>query len=159
MSKTISNRQIAINAAKRQLSVFLPYCLLLIAYYSSSCSVPNLEAPECTESRGTVKEFYSFHFAKDMKLTPENLKLREKFLTPELTRSLENLQTENDVFTTNSTDYPKAFRTAGCEVISPDRTVFEIVLFWRTDERSEQKEIKVETVRQDGKWLVNKVIN
>lgn len=128
-------------------------------FFISSCSVPNLEPPECTESRNTVKEFYSYHFAHDMKLSAENLGLRKKFLTPELTRSLENLQTENDVFTTNSADYPKAFRTAGCEVVSPEKTLFEVVLFWRTDERSEQKEIKVEIVRQDGKWLVDKVIN
>ncbi|MEJ7846926.1 MAG: hypothetical protein WKF92_02430 [Pyrinomonadaceae bacterium] len=140
-------------------SMFLLLSIFHFPFSISSCSVPNLEALECTESRGVVKEFYSFHFARDMKLSPENLKLREKFLTPELIGSFENLQTEDDVFTTNSTDYPKAFRTAGCEVITPEKTVFEVVLFWRSDERSEQKEIKVETVRQNGKWLVNKVIN
>lgn len=158
MRRAISNKQLVTSAGNR-LSEFLPYCLLLIACCSFSCSVPNLEAPECIESRNTVKEFYSYHFAHEMKLSPENLKLREKFLSPELVRSLENTQTENDVFTTNSTDYPKAFRTAGCEIVSPDKTVFEVVLFWRTDHRSEQKEIKVETIRQDGKWLVSKILN
>ncbi|MBC7900395.1 MAG: hypothetical protein H7070_10120 [Saprospiraceae bacterium] len=94
-----------------------------------------------------------------MKLSPENLKQREKFLTPELVRSLQDQQTENDVFTTNSPDHPKAFRTAACEVVSAEKTVFEIVLFWGTDERSEQKEIKVETIKKDGKWLIDKIIN
>lgn len=155
MRLAVRNRQLA----DRMRPAVFSACLLLTAYCLLSCSIPNLEAPECTESRGTVKEFYSFHFAHDMKLSPENLKLREKYLTPELIASFANTQTENDVFTTNSTDYPKAFRTAGCEVISPEKTVFEIVLFWRTDDRSEQKEIKVETVRQNGKWLINKVIN
>ena len=45
-------------------------------------------------------------------------------------------------------DYPKAFRAAACQVVSPDKTVFDVVFFWRTDERSEQKEIKVETIKE-----------
>lgn len=139
--------------------MLLSCCLLLAACSSLACSVPNLEKPECTASRNIVKEFYSFHFGNEMKFSPENLKLRERFLTPELTASLRNLQTEKDVFTTNSADFPKAFRTAACEVISPDKTIFTVVLFWRDDTRSEQKEIKVETAKQDGKWLISKIFN
>lgn len=125
----------------------------------AACSVPNLEPPECTASRDVVKEFYSFHFGNDMKFSQENLNLREKFLTPEFTASLKDAQTEDDVFTTNSADIPKAFRTAVCEVIAPDKTVFTVVLFWRDDTRSEQKEIKVKTTKQNGEWLIGKVIN
>lgn len=159
MRRAVSNKQLAVDTFRGRPSAFLSYCLILIAYFSLSCSVPNLETPECTQSRDAVKNFYSYHFANDMKATQENLKLRERFLTPELVASLQNIETENDVFTTNSTDYPKAFRTAGCEIVSPDKAIFEVVFFWRTDDRSEQKEIKVETVKQDGIWLVNKVIN
>ncbi len=133
--------------------------LLFLVFAFTSCSIPNLEPPECTESRGVVKEFYSFHFGNDMKFSQENLKLREKFLTAEFTRSLQNIQNENDVFTINSKDYPKAFRTGACEVISTEKTIFTVVLFWRSDARSEQKEIKVETVKQNDKWLISKVIN
>ncbi|HMS39385.1 MAG TPA: hypothetical protein PKE69_04110 [Pyrinomonadaceae bacterium] len=118
-----------------------------------------MEKPECTESGGVVKEFYSYHLGNEMKFSQENLKLRDKFLTPEFTKSLQNLQTENDVFTTNNTDFPKAFRVGKCEVVSPNKTVFEIVLFWRDDVRSEQKIIKAEAVKQGDKWLINKILN
>ena len=94
-----------------------------------------------------------------MKFSQENLKLRERFLTPELTASLRSLQTEKDVFTTNSDDFPKAFRTAACEVIAPDKTIFTVVLFWRSDTRSEQKEIKVETAKQNDKWLIDRILH
>lgn len=94
-----------------------------------------------------------------MKFSQENLGLREKFLTPEFAGSLKNLQSENDIFTTNSTDIPKAFRTGECEAVSPDKTMFNVLLFWRDDVRSEQREIIVETVKQNDKWLISGVIN
>jgi hypothetical protein len=130
----------------------LPFCLLLAA-----CSIPNLEEAECTASRDAVKEFYSFHFGNEMRFSPENLRLRERFLTAQFVASLQNLQTDADVFTTNSTDYPKAFRTGGCRVVSPEKTEVEVLLFWKTDTRSEQKAIRVEVVKQNGRWLIDKI--
>ncbi|CAN5508627.1 hypothetical protein BH10ACI1_BH10ACI1_17580 [soil metagenome] len=136
------------------------FCIFNFAFLIASCgSIPNLEAPECSAASGIAKEFYSYHFGNDMKFTAENLKQREKFLTPELFRSLQNLQTENDVFTTNNLDFPKAFRIGKCEIVSPEKTNIEIVFFWRDDTRSEQKTIKVEVVKQNDKWLINKILN
>jgi len=150
----VSGKQLAV---KR---IFLTFCLLLTAYCSLNCgSVPNLEKPECTDSRLVVKEFYSYHFGNEMKFSAENLKKREKFLTPEFFKSLQNLKTENDIFTTNSTDLPKAFRVGKCEVVEPSKTDLEVLLFWKDDKRSEQKVIHVEVVKQNDKWLVNKILN
>jgi hypothetical protein len=136
------------------------FCIFNFALLIASCgSVPNLEAPECTESRGVVKDLYSLHFGNEMRFSPENLKQREKFLTPDFFKSLQNLQTENDVLTSNNTDFPKAFRVGKCEVVGPSKTNFEVLLFWKTDTRTEQKAISVEVVKQGDKWLVNKILN
>jgi hypothetical protein len=138
----------------------LVFCIFNFAFLIASCgSLPTLEAPECEASRGVVKEFYSYHFGNEMKFSQENLKQREKFLTPEFFKSLQTLQTENDVFTTNGTDLPKAFRVGGCKVIEPAKTNVEVLLFWKDDTRSEQKAINVEVVREGDKWLVNKILN
>ena len=139
----------------------LIFCLLPFAFclFAACGSVPNLETPECTASRSAVKEFYSYHFGNDMKFSAENLKKREKFLTPEFYASLQNLTTEIDIFTTNSTDFPKAFRVGKCEVAAPDKAVFEVLLFWKDDTRSEEKTIKAEAVKQSDKWLINKILN
>lgn len=140
------------------LQKFWIFCLLLTAYCSLSCgSIPNLEQRECMESGGVVKEFYSYHLGNEMKFSQTNLKLREKFLTPEFVGTLQNQQSENDIFTTNNTDFPKAFRLGKCEVVSAEKTIYEIVLFWRDDVRSEQKIIKAEAVKQGDKWLINRV--
>lgn len=140
--------------------VILVGCLLFAVCCLLSCgSVPNLEAPECTESRGAVKELYSFHFGNEMRFSEENLKQREKFLTPEFYKSLQGAQTDGDVLTTGGTDFPKAFRVGKCEIAAPDKTNFEVLLFWRDDTRTEQRPIRVETVKQGDKWLVNKILN
>ncbi len=127
--------------------------------FAGSCSVPNLEAPECTASRGTVKEFYSIHFGNEMKFSAETLKFKEKFLTPELVASLDSTPAGTDPFTTRSTDFPKAFRVGGCTITDPSKTDVEVVLFWKDESRSEERKIHVEVVKRDDKWLINKILN
>lgn len=142
-------------------SPFITIFLLLTVFgLLSGCSVPNLEAPECTESRQAVKEFYSFHFGGEMRRTPENLKLREKFLTPEYYRLLTQQRGEGDSFTTGGdADFPKTFRIGKCEVETADRTNVEVVLFWKDDARSEQREIRAAVVKENGKWLIGNIYN
>jgi hypothetical protein len=138
----------------------LIFCLFTFAFLLSGCgSVPNLDPPECAAARGTVKEFYSYHFANEMKFSPENLQKREQFLTPEYFKSLKPLASDVDVFTTNNTDFAKAFRVGKCEVVDPAKANIQVLLFWKNDTRSEEKAITVEVVRQGDKWLVNKISN
>jgi hypothetical protein len=134
------------------------FCIFHFAFFISSCSVPVLEPAECSAARQTVREFYSFHFGNEMNFSAENLRQREKFLSPQFVESLKNLQTDADVFTTGDTDYPKAFRAGECRLTAPDRTEIKVLLFWKDDVRSEQREIKVEAVRQNDKWLIDKII-
>ena len=154
MKKTVSNQWAVVWGGLFCLFTF--YFLLCSACVTGS--IPNLEQPECTDSRLTVRKFYSFHIGNEMKFSQENLKQREKFLTPEFYRSLQNLQTENDVFTTNSTDIPRAFKLGGCQVIDPNKTNIEVLLFWRDDTRTEQRSIYAETIKQGDKWLINKIL-
>lgn len=133
-------------------SIFL---ILFVVF--QACSVPNLEKPECRESRDIVKKFYSFHFGNDMLPSADNLKAREKFLSPKLFDELKNqTETKRDYFT-QTDDYPKAFRVGGCEIVSDKQTIFEVVLFWKTETRSEQRTVKVETFKENENWLIEKV--
>lgn len=130
-----------------------------VLFFVSSCSIPNLEEPACIESRDPVKQFYSFHFGNDMKPSVENLKLREKFLAPDLVKTLSaSNETAVDYFTATA-DYPKAFRIGECKVISPTETEFQVILFWRNDTRNEQKEVVVNAVKITDNWLIGKVFS
>jgi hypothetical protein len=122
-----------------------------------SCSVPNLEPPECDQARDVVREFYSMHFGSDMTLSPENLEKRRLYLTPGFYESIENVAPPLDPFTRTS-DPPKAFRAGECRVIQPDRRVaFDILLFWKTDTRSEQRSIPLEAVRSGDTWVIDAI--
>lgn len=139
-----------------RLFYFLPF-----AFYFLLCacglSIPNLEQKECIEARTVIKEFYSYHFGNDMNPAEGNLEKREKYLTESLKRELvQRSETATDYFT-QTDDYPKAFSVGSCEAVSPDKTLFDVLLFWKDDTRTEQREIKVELVKQDGRWLLNKV--
>lgn len=152
MKSVVSGQRLVVSRIK--ISFF---CLLSSVFCLVSCSVPNLENPVCNESRQAVKDFYSFHFGGDMKPSEENLELRGKFLTDELKQELLNqLGGTKDYFTATD-DYPKAFRVGSCAVENENKTVFQVVLFWRDDTRSQQKEIKVETIKQNDEWLINKI--
>lgn len=125
----------------------------------SSCSIPNLEGVECIESRDSIRQFYSFHFGNDMKPSAENLKLREKFLTSDLIKTLSvSNETTVDYFTATS-DYPKAFRVGECKAIIPTQTEFQVIFFWRDDTRSEQREVAVTAIKTGDNWLIEKVLS
>ena len=133
------------------------FCLLPTAYCQLSCSIPNLESQQCSEARDAVKEFYSFHFGNDMRPSIVNLEQSKRFLTPELIGELSTRpETTNDYFTATD-NYPKAFRVGVCRASSASEVTIQVVLFWKDDTRSEQKEVIVNTIKQGDKWLINKV--
>ena len=120
------------------------------------CSVPNLEEPDCRESRDVVREFYSLHFGNDMHQSAENIRLREKYLTAPLKdKLLAASPTDTDYFTATS-DFPKAFRVGECKVNSPGKDVnFDILLFWKDDVRTEQKHISVAVKKENDTWRID----
>lgn len=93
-----------------------------------------------------------------MRVSAEGLKVRTKFLTPELLKRIEGAGEGTDPFTTGTDDLPKAFRADECRVLSPERTELDVLLFWKDDTRTEQKKIRVQTVRKGEQWLVDEVI-
>ncbi|CAN5572486.1 hypothetical protein BH18ACI1_BH18ACI1_18560 [soil metagenome] len=134
---------------------FIAFCILHFAFLIG-CSIPNWEKPECAEARNTVRELYSYHFGNDMKFTKENLGRREKFLSKDLKQKLENQPESAADYFTATEDYPKAFRIGGCEVVEPDKKIsIQVLLFWKSDTRSQQREIYVEVVKENNNWLVN----
>lgn len=128
---------------------------LLITLVISACSVPNLESTTCTDARDAVRHFYSFHFGNDMTPSSENLAARKDFLTPQYYQTITSASNgKTDPFTL-SDDFPKTFKIAQCEESADEnKRDLEVQIYWRTDERTTQKELKVSMVK-DGKWLIS----
>jgi hypothetical protein len=152
--KTIGRQQFAVRS---RCVAALISCLFTFCFLLSSCSIPSLEKPQCTAARDVVKRFYSFHFGNDMHPSPENLKPREQFLTSELIQTLlTSSETTRDYFTATD-NYPKAFRVGACTTDADNNATLQVLLLWRDDTKSEQKEVHVEAVKAGDTWLINKV--
>ena len=151
MKRAVSGRRQAVFTVGRMMRLA---GLVLAAYGSLACSLPNLETPQCTDARLAARRFYSFHFGNDMKMTAENLKARESYLTPELYNSLASAgEAKLDYFTATDV-YPKAFRVGSCTSKSDDRATLQIVLLWRDETRSDQKEVHADLVKRGDSWLI-----
>lgn len=163
--RLVSSAQIRVNSERLAVSrqrtsswrkIFF-CCLLLTACCSLSCSIPNLEPAECSEARQTVKEFYSNYFGNEQPSPPQDTKKWEKYLSADFIKTA--AQSNANPFTLTN-DAPKAFRIGSCQVTEPGKKAnFQILLFWKTDSRSEQKEIAAETVKENDKWLINRIFN
>lgn len=141
---------------------FCAAAFLFTLIWLAGCSVPNLEPADCTQARERVREFYSFHFGNDMHPTLENVLKRERFLTQQYASSLRIdagglPATKVDYFTLTE-DLPKTFRVGECTVLEPGRTTrFEVLLFWKDDTRSQQKEITAIAKKENNEWLIDAV--
>ena len=140
------------------LKFVLLFCILHFALLIAACSIPNFEDKSCAASRTAIREFYSFHFGNDMGFSPEHLKMRERFLSPDLVERLSDDAAGTDPFTTGTSEYPRAFRVGECREIAPDKAEFQVLLFWRDDIRNEQREIKAVAVKKNDKWLLDDVL-
>ena len=131
--------------------------MVLAALLTLNCSVPNLESQNCTDARTRVREFYSLHIAGDMNFTQESLEKRKDFLTPEFYNLLKTRAPHSvDRFTLTENDFPKAFRVGECTQ-TESGVRFEVLLFWKTDTRSEQRSIHVDAEYIGDKWLIASV--
>ncbi len=133
-------------------------CIISLALIITSCSVPNLEPPQCTAARNSVKRFYSLHFASDNGRTEEYLRAREEYLTDRLAEDLSSDERKNDYFT-QTEEFPKAFRVGSCTTDSDESADLRVMLLWRDDTRNEQTEVVVRTTRSGDKWLIDSVGN
>ena len=148
-------------AVGRQRSAVSLLVLLGAAIWIAGCSLPNLESEECTASRDTVREFYSYHFGHELGYTDQDLDARREYLTPAFFDSLRKQPRDfppgTDPFT-RTENPPKAFRIGECKVMTPgERTSFEIILFWKDNTRSEQQVINAEVQKEGPRWLIDRV--
>ena len=119
------------------------------------CSVPNLESPACSQAQDAVKQFYSFHFGNDSGEAAD-ASSRRRFLTDQMYTSIEHSQQPVDPLTTFA-EPPTTFKVGTCEERGPAAADIEVQLYWRNDNQTLQREIKVGAVKDGDRWLINKV--
>lgn len=135
----------------------LLFCVLNFAFSIQSCRLYSLEPIECTEARVAAKQFYSFHFGNEMRPSSENLRARERFLTPRyFTALIASGEGSLDQFTLTE-NYPKSFKIGECRADTPTNVDLQIQLYWKDDYTTVQQEVVANMVKESGKWLLDGV--
>ena len=129
--------------------------LITLCFCFSGC-IKSLESPECAQARDTIKKFYGYYLDSLIHPNAGGVREREEFLTDKAKQMLQT-ETAEDYFTQTTQDFPKAFRVGECQTIAPDRAAFEVLFFWKTDTRSEERRIRVEAAKENEKWLIDEV--
>lgn len=141
---------------KRQAPRLKVIWLVIFSVMSFGC-IKSLDSPECIEARDQVKQFYSYHFDNLVNPDAEVVRTRASFVVDRLKPELDS-EAGEDYFT-KTVEHPKAFRVGECRTIDDGRIAFDIVLFWRSPERTEERQIVAEAVKENNRWLINKVEN
>ncbi len=138
----------------RHASVLIAICLAAGAFTAPSCSLPNLEKPECVQARDNVKQFYSWMIGTDPLERQAHSEIFRKFISPSFAADPGDV--EIDPYTLSAVA-PKTFRLGKCEVLDPDKIRLQVQLLWREEPNSRQQDVNVEAVRSDDRWLITKI--
>ncbi len=131
--------------------------ILNFSFLIYSCRLYSLEPLECTEARVVAKQFYSFHFGNEMRPSLENLRSRERFLTPRFFSALTaSGEGSLDQFTLTE-NYPKSFKIGECRADTATNVDLQIQLYWKDDYTTVQQEVVANMVKEGGKWLLDGV--
>ena len=151
------------------------FFVFFISLAFASCSIPQIEDAKCTASRETVRSFYAQHIGGGdaMAFHRENVAKKEKFLTPELYKLLQNEFTRQDEFVkahpdavpfmngdpfTASQDYPTGFKVGECKVSGENSVSHNVRLFGKVENKPFEREIKVAAEKRGSDWLISDFI-
>jgi hypothetical protein len=122
-----------------------------------------------------VRSFYAFHIARNKDFNTRNIRLRKRWLTPELYNALlaelkreaqeskahpdEAPYFEGDPLT-DSQEYPDSFRVGKAEV-DGDLAKVTVTMLWsaRTSRGRDKRDIVVEVAKSATGWLINDIIS
>jgi len=146
----------------------------LIVPIGTRASTPQKLGPR-DPAQAAVRAFYQFHLIHEKNFTARNVRLRKRWLTPELfglllgelKREAEESKAhpdeapyfEGDPFT-DSQEYPDSFRVGQSEV-NGDLAKVTVTLLWsaRTSRGRDKRDIVVEVTRTSAAWLINDVLH
>ena len=129
------------------------FCLSLMAFCFVGCSVPKLESSQCSEAGDQVKEFYSWYLGTDAEMRGRQGDIYDRFISPKFqTDAAEG----TDPFF-RSTTLPTTFKIGKCESMNDTQGKIQVQLYWRFENKTDQKEVYADVVKSGDRWLIEKV--
>ncbi len=132
------------------------FVLVASVCFFAGCSIPNLEGGNCAAARDSVSRFYWLRFGNLANEINDFTEKRDAFLSTRLIEELNNSE-ENPNYFSPVVDPPKTFRLGVCREITTSEVSFQLLFFWKTDSRSEQREGTIKAVKENEKWRIDSV--
>ena len=129
------------------------FCLSLIAYCFIGCSIPKLETPQCSEAGDQVKEFYSWYLGTDAEMRGRQRDVYDRFISPKFQTDVAD---GTDPFF-RSTTPPTTFKIGKCESINDTQGKIQVQLYWRFENKTDQKEVYADVAKSGDRWLIERV--
>ena len=138
------------------------FVFLLIAF--GFCSAVHAdEKPQNPDAASIVKQFYEFHFAHDMGFTPDAVKQRSNWLTPEMIEACrayfampqnpdEPPIINGDPFT-GTQEYPQSF-SVGDTKAAKDATRVDVTFHWK-EAPSRKAVVVLKSI--NNKWVIDDI--
>ena len=134
----------------------LVFCISVFCFCFSACSIPNLEAGECTMARDVLKRYYSLAIGGDLANTPglrdELVALRtENFIVSNLSES-----SGGDPFFFSKIS-PSSFRINKCSLSDDYRTYLDVTVIWQLDNQIYQRTDSVTLANDEPGWRIEHI--
>jgi|GEM_PF-2836881 len=140
------------------------FLLIIVISCLSIATVSAANTSKSSLPETAVNSFYKYHFAHDMAFTPDAVKARSAWMTPELLEACrvyfdipedpeEPPFIEGDAFT-GSQEYPSHF-SVGSATISERSARVPITFNWKEDGHSTEGTVVLKKVQE--KWLIDDV--
>jgi hypothetical protein len=133
--------------------IFAFCCLLVTANWQLACSIPKLESPQCSEAGDQVKEFYSWYLGTDAEMRAKQPDVYNRFISPKF--QADAAEGTDPFF--RSTTPPTTFKIGKCESINDTQGKIQVQLYWRLENKTDQKEVYADVVKSGDRWLIEKV--
>jgi hypothetical protein len=137
----------------RSRELLLMSCILVSVIGIASCSIPNLEGRQCTETRDVVREFYSWYLGTDAAMREKQRDIYDRYIAP----NFHSAATAGlDPFFLSDTT-PTTFKIGKCEVRDDSHVNMQVQIYWRQEQKIDQKEVYADVEKVGDKWLIDKV--
>jgi hypothetical protein len=119
----------------------------------ASCSIPNLEGQQCTETRDVVREFYSWYLGTDAAMREKQRDFYDRYIAPNFRSAA---ATGLDPFFLSDTT-PTTFKIGKCEVKDDSHVDIQVQIYWRQEQKIDQKEVYAGVEKVGDKWFIDEV--
>jgi len=125
-----------------------------VVFAVSSCSVPNLESPECSAARDVVRQYYSLAIGADPMSNPTALSKLKALRSTNFTVSPVRGDADQYHFTSQQ---PISYRVGECSDQTDRSVKTKVKVIWRINDQNSDRDDTVTLAKVDSAWLIDRV--